>query len=215
MSVMSIPTIRLFLIRHGETISNREMRYLGSRDEPLADSGLRQAELLGEAMAPLPVHAVYASPLRRAADTAGRIAAARDVDVRLEPRLREQCFGDWEGLTRGEILAGDAREQLLRWEADLGLGPPGGESLTSVQERVLDLVGDLARAHAGDWIALVSHVGPIKALLCAALGVPLAAARRMFLDPATLSVVDWSERPVVRLFNAHAHLGWQSARWMG
>jgi broad specificity phosphatase PhoE len=153
--------------------------------------------------------------LRRAAETASRIAAAREVDLRLEPRLREQCFGEWEGLTRGEILAGEGREQLLRWEADLGLPPPGGESLAAVQERVLELVGDLARAHAGDWIALVSHVGPIKALLCAALGVPLAAARRMFLDPATLSVVDWSERPVVRLFNAHAHLGWQSARWMG
>jgi broad specificity phosphatase PhoE len=191
------------------------MRYLGSRDEPLADSGLRQAEMLGEALAPLPVRAVYASPLRRAADTASRIAATREVDVRLEPRLREQCFGEWDGLTRGEILAGEGREHLLRWEADLGLPPPGGESLTAVQERVLDLVGDLARAHAGDWIALVSHVGPIKALLCAALGVPLAAARRMFLDPATLSVVDWGERPIVRLFNAHAHLGWQAARWMG
>jgi broad specificity phosphatase PhoE len=80
---------------------------------------------------------------------------------------------------------------------------------------MLDLTGDLARGHRGEWIALVSHVGPIKALLCAALGAPLASARHLFLDPGTLSVVDWGERPVVRLFNAHGHLGWEAARWMG
>jgi probable phosphoglycerate mutase len=211
---MSKP-LRLFLVRHGETVSNREMRYLGSHDEPLADSGLRQAERLAEALARLPVRAVYTSPLRRAAETGHPIAVARDLDLRLEPRLREQCFGAWEGLTRGEVLAGDGREELLRWEADLALPPPGGESLAAVQERVLELVGELARDHAGAWVALVSHVGPIKALLCAALGVPLAAARRMFLDPGTLSVVDWGERPVLRLFNAHGHLGWEEARWMG
>jgi ribonuclease H / adenosylcobalamin/alpha-ribazole phosphatase len=63
-------------------------------------------------------------------------------------------------------------------------------------------------------VVLVSHVGPIKALLCSALAAPLAAARRMFLDPGTLSVVDWGESPVIRLFNAHGHLGWEAARWM-
>jgi hypothetical protein len=39
-------------------------------------------------------------------------------------------------------------------------------------------------------------------------------ARRLFLDPGTLTVVDWGEAPVVRLFNAHGHLGWREARWM-
>ena len=210
---MAQPPLRLFLIRHGETASNREMRYLGSRDEPLAESGLLQADRLAEALAPLPLRAVYASPLRRAAETGGRIATARELGLLLEPRLREQCFGEWEGMTRAEVLAGDG-DRLLRWETDLGLAPPGGESLASVQARVLGLVEELVQGHRQDWVALVSHVGPIKALLCAAMGVPLAAARRMFLDPGTLSIVDWGERPIVRLFNAHAHLGWGAARWM-
>jgi broad specificity phosphatase PhoE len=210
---MSSPALRLFLARHGEVLSNREMRYVGSRDEPLADSGLLQAEDLAAALAPLPLSTVYASPLRRAEATGRRIAEAREVPLHLETRLREQSFGEWEGLSRAEVLKRD-RERLLSWEADLGTAPPGGDSLRSVQERVLSLVDDLSRAHAGEWIALVSHVGPIKALLCAALGAPLSTARRMFLDPATLSVIDWSERPVVRLFNAHAHPGLAAARWM-
>ena len=210
---MSAPILRILLARHGEVLANRELRYVGSRDEPLADSGVAQAESLAVALAPLPVRAVYSSPLSRARETGGRIAEARQVPLRLEPRLREQSFGEWEGLTRAEALARDG-ERLLRWEADLGTAPPGGEALADVQARMLDLIGDLARGHPGEWIALVSHVGPIKALLCAALGAPLATARHMFLDPGTLSVVDWGERPVVRLFNAHGHLGWEAARWM-
>lgn len=210
---MSSPPLRLFLVRHGEVPANRELRYVGSRDEPLADSGLKQAEGLADSLAPLPVSAVYASPLRRAEQTGRRIAEAREVPLLLEARLREQAFGEWEGLTRAEVLERD-RDRLLSWEADLATAPPGGESLESVQGRVLSLVDDLARERPGEWIALVSHVGPIKALLCAALGAPLATVRRMFLDPGTLSVVDWGERPVVRLFNAQAHLGWGGARWM-
>lgn len=210
---MRDPVLRLLLVRHGEVLSNRELRYVGARDEPLVASGVEQAVRLAAAIAPLPVRAVYSSPLDRARETGRRIAAAREVPLRLEPRLREQSFGDWEGLTRAEVLARD-EESLLRWESDLATAPPGGEPLTEVQARVLGLVAELARGHRGEWVALVSHVGPIKALLCAALGAPLATARRMFLDPGTLSVVDWSDRPVVRLFNAHGHLGWEAARWM-
>ncbi len=206
-------TLRLFVVRHGETPFNREMRYLGTADEPLSPTGVGQAERLASSLGPLPLQAVYASPLSRAAETGRRIAEARQVDLRLEPRLREQAFGEWEGLTRSEVLDRD-RDRLLRWEADLGLAPPGGESLLSVQERTLAHVDELARTHSGEWIALVSHVGPIKALLCAALDAPLATARRMFLDPGTVTVLDWGRHPVVRLLNAHGHLGWESARWM-
>jgi len=190
------------------------MRYLGSLDEPLSPGGVEQAERLAAALGPLPLAAVYASPLRRAAETGRRIAAARRLDLRLEARLREQCFGAWEGLTRSEVLEQGEREELLRWEADLGLPPPRGESLDVVQARMIALVEDLRQEHSGTWVALVSHVGPIKALLCAALGAPLATARHMFLDPGTLTVLDWGEHPVVRLFNAHGHLGWEGARWM-
>jgi len=63
-------------------------------------------------------------------------------------------------------------------------------------------------------VVLVSHVGPIKALLAAVLDIPLQSTRRLFLDPGTISVVEWGAHPLLRLFNSHAHLGWASARWM-
>jgi len=93
---------------------------------------------------------------------------------------------------------------------------PGGESFAEMRRRVCSAVERLALEHPDQAIALVSHVGPIKVLLCTAMGAPLSSAFRIFLDPATISVIDWrdSEHAMLRLVNSHAHLGWSSARWM-
>lgn len=208
--------LRLILVRHGEAAANVEMRYLGSRDDALTDRGVWQASQLAESLAGFPITAVYSSPLRRAADTATAIAGLHKLPPLIDTRLREGSFGEWEGLRRSEVLARSPQDATLlaRWEADPACAPPAGESLHDIQQRILDLVHDLADRHSGAWIVLVSHVGPIKALLCAALGTPLTAGRRMFLDPATISVVDWGATPLIRLFNAHHHLGWNTARWM-
>ena len=90
-----------------------------------------------------------------------------------------------------------------------------------MQARVVACVRDLAERHAGAAVVLVSHVGPIKALLCTAMDVPLTTGQRLFLDSATVSVMDWGAAAVpwaapaiVRLVNAHHHLGWTTASWM-
>jgi probable phosphoglycerate mutase len=209
-------TVRLFLVRHGEAAGNRRMTYLGTRDEPLTDKGLQQARMVSAALSQLPIAAVVSSPLRRASETAARIREACAIDLRLDPRLAEGSFGRWEGLTRDEVLnlGGQDASLLARWESDASCAPPEGESIESVQKRVLGLVEELARDRAGDGVVLVSHVGPIKALLAAVLDIPLQATRRLFLDPATISIVEWGCHPLLRLFNSHAHLGWSSARWM-
>lgn len=212
--------VRLFLVRHGQVSSNRDLRYIGSRDEPLTELGRKQAAALGELMAPLPIAEIRSSPLSRAYDTASAIAAATGRSIVVEDRLREQSYGAWEGLSRDEVRARsmDDWDLLRMWEKDARVAPPGGESLESVERRTLDLVADLRQAANGDsmpWIVLVSHVGPIKALLAASLDLSLdRGGRRIFLDPGTVSVVDWGDPPILRLCNSHAHAGWTSARWM-
>jgi broad specificity phosphatase PhoE len=122
--------LRLFLVRHGETTANTEMRYLGSRDDMLTDHGLFQARQLARALAQLPITSVYTSPLRRAADTAGEIAETLGIEARLDNRLCEGSFGSWEGLTRVEVLQRGSQdaELLARWEQDPACAPPDGES---------------------------------------------------------------------------------------
>lgn len=207
---------RLFLVRHAETAANTEMRYLGSRDDLLTERGHEQAGRLAGSIGDLPVAAVLSSPLRRAFDTAEPIARKLGLEVRIDARLRECGFGEWEGLTRREVLDRSPEDALLlgRWEDDPRCSPPGGESMEEVQRRAMDLISEEAARPAQGWIVLVSHVGPIKALLAAALDLPISSVRRLFLDPATISVVDWGIPPVLRLFNSHAHLGWDRARWM-
>jgi broad specificity phosphatase PhoE len=220
---MSASFVRLFLVRHAEATANPELRYLGSRDDPLTARGRWQAKQLARALAPLPLAAVYTSPLTRAVDTATAIAQAHCILHSLDPRLVEGAMGTWEGLRRAEILARSPEDAAhhRRWETEPTCAPPGGESLADVQARVTACVQDLAVRHAGASVVVVSHVGPIKALLCAVMDVPLTAARRMFLDSATVSVIDWGAEAVdwgapaiLRLYNAHHHLGWEKAAWM-
>src|SRR5262245_54561599 len=97
--------MRLFALRHGETVWTRERRFSGSRDLPLTPQGERQAHALAEALAGERVAAIYASPLERTRGTAEIIARAQRLSVIVEPGLREMAFGDWEGLTRDEVEA--------------------------------------------------------------------------------------------------------------
>lgn len=209
---------RLILVRHGETLANRDYRYIGVRDEPMSSLGYTQALQLAQALAMFSLAAVYSSPLQRAYQTAIPIAQQHSLEVQPTDALRECDFGTWEGLTRAEVLARSPKDayQLQEWERDAELAPPAGESFAAMQRRVCATVEQLARSHLGQTIALVSHVGPVKVILCAAMGAPLSSSSRIFLDPATISVVDWRDmtHATVRLLNSHAHLGWEQARWM-
>jgi probable phosphoglycerate mutase len=205
-------------VRHGETLANREYRYIGTRDDPLSTTGETQALQLAEALSGLPIAAVFSSSLQRAYKTALPVATRHSLEVQRVHDLRECDFGSWEGLSRAEVLerSPEDSQRLREWEQNTSVAPPGGESFEALQQRVTTAVERLAQAHPDQAIVLVSHVGPIKVLLSAALGAPLASAFRIFLDPATISVVDWRDaaNATVRLVNSHAHLGWNQARWM-
>jgi broad specificity phosphatase PhoE len=215
--VSTIPRTRLILVRHGETLLNREFRYVGIGDYPLSEHGRLQADQLAEALSGLPIAAVYSSPLQRAYCTAQSIASKHALPVQILSSLVEGSFGSWEGMSRAEVLARSPQDeqQLLAWEHDPNLAPPGGESIAMIYERAVTMVEQLSQVHVEQAIVLVSHVGVIKALLCAALAAPLTCCSHIFLDPATISVVDWHPLyPLLRLLNSHAHLGWEQARWM-
>ncbi len=212
-----MPTTRFLLVRHGETLANREFRYIGERDDALSERGEEQAERLADALAIFPIAAIYSSPLSRAYRTAQPIAARLQQEVQVLSALAEGRFGAWEGLSRAEVLASGplAEQQLRAWEADPTQAPPGGESFADLQARVGLAVEQLAEVHPDQTVVLVSHVGPIKVLLCRALATPLTSMFNIFLDPATISVIDWRpSHPTVRLMNSHAHLGWEHARWL-
>lgn len=208
--------MRLFLVRHGEVAANRRFAFVGRGKDCLTSVGVRQADGLASFFSDVPIDRVVSSPLERCLATARTVAAVTDCDLLTDERLIEQSFGQWDGMTRAEIEAtGDlGREQLRSWRLDPSGRPPGGESLQEVQDRALDLARDLDSSEIGN-VVWISHVGPIKAVVCYALGLPLSQVGRFFLDPASITVVDWQVPPVLRVFNAQSHMGWLYTSWFG
>jgi ribonuclease H / adenosylcobalamin/alpha-ribazole phosphatase len=207
---------RMVLVRHGEAEGNRELRYLGDHEALLTERGLVQAEQVAVTLTRFDVVAIFSSPRARAQQTATAIARGAGIHVHLEPDLRELSYGEWEGLLHTEVMALHP-DLLRRWETDAEVAPPGGESLRAMSARVVACADRLASAHGGQCIAMVSHVGPIKALVCHALGLGVDGARRMWLDTATVCVVDWpltsDGAGVLRLFNSFGHLT-EGVRWL-
>ncbi|MET7420990.1 bifunctional RNase H/acid phosphatase [Dactylosporangium sp. NPDC005555] len=201
--------LRMILVRHGETSYTVEKRYSGRSDIPLSDRGRDQAaRAAGRVRVVAPdLAAVVSSPLRRCQETAAAIVAGGDIEVVVEQDLVECDFGEWDGMTFGEVRAAYPGE-LDRWLASPLVAPPGGESLQQVAIRVRRALRRLQQQYAGQQIAVVSHVTPIKSMLRDALAAGDAFMYRLYLDPAGVSIVDsWPDGGVaVRTVNDTAHL---------
>jgi broad specificity phosphatase PhoE len=160
-------TTRVYCIRHGETVWNTSGRWQGLAPVPLSETGLAQAERLACYLADTttPIAVLYSSDLKRAMQTARALAAALDLPIRPEPRLREVDLGDWQGLTREEAEAWDP-ERYAAFRADWYNTPtPNGESRSQLKARARAAFDEIAVRHSGQTIALVSHGGTLGMLI--------------------------------------------------
>ncbi|MDE3095706.1 MAG: histidine phosphatase family protein [Chloroflexota bacterium] len=199
--------MRLVLVRHGETEHNRGQLTLGRADVPLNARGRRQADAVAASFAAAPV-AIYTSPLGRAADTAGRIGAATGVAVTVEPALIEMDVGEMEHLT-GAQLRERYPDFLRAWlsPACAGARMPGGETLAEVQDRAWAAVARMRAAHPDGAVVAVSHNFVILAIVCRALGLPLAHFRRLRQSLAAKTTIEVREGACTLLqLNDAAHL---------
>lgn len=183
---------RLIVLRHGETAWNQDTRIQGHTDIALNATGLWQAERLGQALADEPLHAVYASDLDRAWTTALAVARPRGLSVVADVALRERCFGALEGRTWAEIETHHPEEARL-WRGRVpDWSPQGGESLLTLQARVVGALNRLAARHMGEQIALVAHGGVLDIVYRAATGLDLQAPRTWQLKNAAINRVLWT-----------------------
>lgn len=203
--------MRLLLIRHGETPYNAQQLALGRADVPLTELGRRQAAALAAAIAGDRKHhisAVYASPLRRAVDTATPIADALGLPAQIEDGLIEMDVGELDGLPFDKV--GERYPDFLRaWlSGELANAVmPGGECLREVQERAWSSIAAFRERHADETVAAVSHNFVILTLLCRFLDMPLSSFRTLKHDLAAVSIVDLMERrTAVRSLNDRCHL---------
>ena len=197
------------LLRHGETALSTERRFAGRGDIPLTEAGRGQAAAAAARLAARGgIDLIVTSPLARARATAEAVAEATGAPLLADDDLAETDFGKWEGLTFAEASE-RWPDEASAWLGSADVAPPGGESFASVGQRVNAALDRLLAAHESRTLLLVSHVTPIKTLLCRAMLAPPTAMFRLYLDVASLCEVAWftDGSAVVRSLNDTAHLG--------
>ena len=173
MQTLTIPG-RLLLIRHGETEWNLAGRLQGGQDIPLNDLGRRQAAEAAERLRKLvPDFAgldYVASPMQRARETMEILRETLSLPregYRLDERLKELTFGDWEGLTWKEVRKQEREQAQMRERDKWGFVPPRGESYRMLAERLRPVLESLLPdavvvSHGGVARAILALVGAVK-----------------------------------------------------
>jgi broad specificity phosphatase PhoE len=177
----------LHLLRHGDVEKLTERIVRGQLDVDVSEAGAFQHEALATWLnraEPRP-DGVYSSDLKRCRGLAERVANLSGCSVTYDVRLREQNMGSWEGLTWPEVTRRDADGVRRYWADYSSARPGGGETLADVAGRALQWWGDMLGGCGGQRIAVVTHIGVIRVLLCNVLRLPLAEALRF--APATAS----------------------------
>jgi broad specificity phosphatase PhoE len=176
--------MKIALLRHGPTGWNALGRIQGHTDIPLSDEGLaRMQGLLPPA--PFGDARVFASPSIRARQTAEALGL---TDPILDPRLMEQNWGRWEGLSRAEILARDGEDAFAKAGLAQLFRPPGGESTQELHDRVAAFLKDAAQDER-DAIA-VAHLGVLRAAYTLASGWAMNAPMPPDLDVSKALILD-------------------------
>jgi 2,3-bisphosphoglycerate-dependent phosphoglycerate mutase len=179
--------MKLYLVRHGESIGNYENRLQGHADYDLTDLGQQQAVLTSERLRDEGVTAVYTSPLLRAEATANTIAGMLGCQPRPLPGVSEYDFGDMAGSTYAEV-----RERFQ----NVGLADrvyAGEEGRDAFFTRVTDSVWKVIDSHPGEAVAVVSHGGPIALFCQSVLGLPYKRPMPFVLDNCSLNIIEASD----------------------
>lgn len=186
-----MPTTKLILIRHGRTDWSDQKRYCGRTDVPLNERGRDQVKELGEKLRKHTVHKIYSSAMKRAVQSADIVFAGQPVE--LVEELREMSFGLWDGLTYPEIMAQGPQIYSQWLENPLRITPPDGESLSALAIRVRGGLNKILEENHGKAVALFTHGGPIKIILCDILEWGLENIWKVQYDWAEACVINFDE----------------------
>ncbi|MDP9067504.1 MAG: MSMEG_4193 family putative phosphomutase [Actinomycetota bacterium] len=191
----------IYLVRHGVT-SHTGHRLTGWMEGVhLNEEGKRQAEATAQHLAEVPLKAIYSSPIDRTIETARPIAAIHDLDVKVNHQIGEVDYGKWTNRSLKSLMRTKLWGTVQRWPSAVRF--PEGETLREVQTRAVDELERLRAEHPRDSICCVSHGDTIKLVVAHYLGLHIDLFQRIFIGPASVSVLNVSDYgPQVLALNA-------------
>ncbi len=181
--------LHVYLLRHGETFWNADgNRYCGATDIGLTEKGLEQAHLAASLLKNIQFDAVYTSPLQRAHHTA-TVASGENANIIVDQRLIEASFGEWEGKTRAEFIAGNpALWDAWAQEPDYARAGGTGETAREIVTRVDDFFNDILQKHPNGTVLVVAHNAVNRFYMAWKLGMPLKNYRQIVQENSSVTL---------------------------
>lgn len=198
--------IRLILIRHAQTDYSLQNRYCGFSNPSLNNKGIWQSKKLADRLGNLSSVKVYSSDFKRAYQTAKIIFRNNSIEKAAD--FREVNFGLFEGLKYEEIVR--KYPKLYRDWVDNPekVRIPAGERLKDLNKRVKERLSFILSQYEGKTLAVVTHGGPIKVILCDALKFDVNMFWKIRQEISALNIIDYAKEssPVVVKMNDISHL---------
>lgn len=201
------PTMRLYLLRHGETEGPKKV-YKGHIDVPLSKEGIKQVERVAEILrlfvgkSTLNNRIILSSPLERAVKTAEILGRALSIEYKTMEILKERGFGKWEGMALDQIVS-LYPEEFERWRQNPArFSPPEGESTIDVSKRAKRAIEQILKEYRGYEVFITAHGGINRVILCNLLNIPLENIFKIEQDFACVNIIDFYDNyPVLKLLN--------------
>ncbi len=183
--------VKLLIIRHGLSVTNKARVFTGQNDVDLAPEGYSQAENVCRYISEnYKVDSIYSSDLKRAVNTILPLAKKLGLEIKKEKNIRELDVGIWQGQKVDDVRE-NFPEQLDAYRTDpANHGCPGGENYTDMYKRAVPAFERIAKENEGKTVAVATHGGVIRIMTCVAGGLDIEEVKNIPGCPnASLMVV--------------------------
>lgn len=137
--------LHIYIFRHGETYYNRSKRFTGLVDSRLTPEGIKQSNLIAKKLKEKKFQIAFKTSLSRSSESLKIILKYHPECKRVivDDRMIERSYGDLEKKFHRTIIKKYGRRQFDIWHRSYDVPPPSGESIKTVEERVLSFINDL------------------------------------------------------------------------
>lgn len=183
-------SLKIYLLRHGETVYSQRGAYCGALDPELTPEGSQMAEAFAEAYRSIPWTDVYVSPMKRTIETAQPLCDLVGLPMQIRDGLREIGYGAWEGKEQYDVRQ-HHEQDYIRWLTEPAWNPPtDGETAVQVANRALPVITEIESRYKNGNVLVVSHKATIRIILCNLMGIDIGRYRdRIEAPAASVSIV--------------------------
>ena len=201
-------SLKIYLLRHGETEYSQRGAYCGALDAELTVEGQQMAQAFADAYRSIPWTDVFVSPMKRAIATAQPLCDVLDLPMQMRDGLREISYGAWEDREQEDVRL-HHEQDYIRWMTEPAWNPPtGGETAIQIASRALPIITEIESKFKNGNVLVLSHKATIRTILCSLLGIDVGRYRdRINAPAASVSIVKFgSYGPMLEVLGDRSYM---------